>query len=244
MTTTEKDIPGVHEPVVLALETATMCGSVALVAGKQCVAEFSLRTGETHSRRLLSGLDYILQEAGIEKNNIDAVAVSVGPGSFTGLRIGMATAKGLATAAKAKLIGIGTLDGLAAQFYGTGDMLICPVLDARKKEVYCGFYRCNKEGITKALDENKVLSPEALCAMIGESVLMAGDGMSVYGDYFREKLGSRLQEAPAGIHFPRAATIGLLALNKWDAGEFLDPVTAEPVYIRPSEAEIQFGNKA
>ena len=114
--------------MILALETATMCGSVALVAENRCLAEFTLQTGETHSRRLLAAIARLLKETAVDWSHIDGVAVSLGPGSFTGLRIGLATAKGLVMASGTKLIGIGTLDGLARQFFGAGDILICPVL--------------------------------------------------------------------------------------------------------------------
>jgi tRNA threonylcarbamoyladenosine biosynthesis protein TsaB len=241
MANTENDIIESHETVILALETATMCGSVAIVTESRCVAEFSLQTGETHSRRLLGGVDWLLQETGIEWQGIDAVAVSHGPGSFTGLRIGLATAKGLALSAGAKLIGVGTLDGLAAQFYAAGDVLICPVLDARKKEVYCGFYKCDEQGIPGLQGEYQVISPETLCEKIDGPVVLLGDGAEVFGDLFREKLAGLLRVASPGTYFPRASTIGLLAFDKWQKEEFLDPATAEPIYIRASEAELLFG---
>jgi len=241
MVHTEKNINEFDEPVILALETATMCGSVAIVTENRCIAEFSLQTGETHSRRLLAGVDWLLQETGIEWSAIDAVAVSLGPGSFTGLRIGLATAKGLAMAAGVKLIGIGTLDGLAAQFFAAADILICPVLDARKKEVYCGFYKCDDQGIPGLQGECQVMSPEVLCERIDEPVLLVGDGAVVYDHLFREKLAGFLRVPPPGIFFPRAATIGLLAHSKLQNDEFLDPATAEPIYIRASEAELLFG---
>jgi tRNA threonylcarbamoyladenosine biosynthesis protein TsaB len=241
MAHTEKDIRGLQEPVLLALETATMCGSVAIVSNSRCVAETSLQTGETHSRRLLAGIDRLLQETAVTWDDIDGVAVSLGPGSFTGLRIGLATAKGLAMSAGVKLIGVGTLDGLAAQLFGTGDTLICPVLDARKKEVYCGFYRSDPKGMPRLQGEYRVMAPETLCARITEPVIMLGDGTSSYGDFFRENLAADLMIPPAGSHFPRAASIGVLAGERWREKEFLDPATAEPVYIRPSEAELLFG---
>jgi len=241
MTNTKKDIKELQKPILLALETATMCGSVALIAENRCLAEFSLQTGETHSRRLLAGVDWLLQETGIDWSRIDAVAVSQGPGSFTGLRIGLATAKGLALAGGAKLIGVGTLDGLAAQLFAAGDILICPVLDARKKEVYCGFYRCDDRGLPRRLGEYLVTSPESLCAGIDEPAVLLGDGATLYNDLFQEKLGSLLKTAPANLYFPRAATIGSLALDKWHQDEFLDPPGAEPIYIRPSEAELNLG---
>jgi tRNA threonylcarbamoyladenosine biosynthesis protein TsaB len=241
MANTEKAIKGAPVPIILALETATMSGSVALVGPDRCLAEFSLHTGETHSRRLLAGVDRVLQESGIGWPEIDAVAVSMGPGSFTGLRIGLATAKGLAMASGVKLIGVGTLDGLAAQLHAAGDILICPVLDARKKEVYCCFYRCDSRGIPQRLEDYLVTSPEALCARIDEPVVMLGDGAALYGDFFRQKLAGLLKIPPASVYFPRAAAVGLLALDKWQEHEFLEPAAAEPIYIRPSEAELLLG---
>ena len=218
-----------------------MCGSVALVAADRCLAEFSLQTGETHSRRLLAGVDWLLKETGIGWPHVDAVAVSLGPGSFTGLRIGLATAKGLVMAGGGKLIGVATLDGLAAQLFAADGILICPVLDARKKEVYYGFYRCDSQGIPKLQEEYLVTSPEALCARIQEPVVLLGDGAALYAHLFREKLADFVMLPPAGLYFPRAAAIGLLAQDKWRNNEFLDPAGAEPIYIRPSEAELHFG---
>lgn len=237
----KKDKKGLREPVILAIETATMCGSIGLVADKNCVAEFSLQTGETHSRRLLAGVDWLLQETGLDWPVIDAVAVSLGPGSFTGLRIGLATAKGLTMAAGIKLIGVGTLDGLAAQVFARGNILICPVLDARKKEVYGGFYRCDEQGIPRLQDEWWVMSPETLCERIREPVVLLGDGAAVYKDAFRDGLGDLLLVPPQGTYFPRAASIGMLAAEKWQQDSFIDPVSAEPIYIRLSEAELHLG---
>ena len=238
MAHTGKDTGELQKPVILALETATLCGSVALVSQDRCLAEFSLQTGETHSRRLLAGVDWLLQETNIDWPTIDAVAVSLGPGSFTGLRIGLATAKGLVLAGGAKLIGVGTLDGLAAQLFAAGDILICPVLDARKKEVYCGFYKCDDQGMPRLQGQYLVISPDELCGRINEPVVLLGDGATFYGGLFQEKLAHFLKVVPAQVYFPRAATIGLLALEKWQRQEFLDPAGAEPIYIRPSEAEL------
>jgi tRNA threonylcarbamoyladenosine biosynthesis protein TsaB len=238
---TEMDTKDLQHPVILALETATLCGSVAIVSPDGCLAEFSLQSGETHSRRLLAGIDWLLKETGINWQAIDAIAASQGPGSFTGLRIGLATAKGLALAGAKKLIGIGTLDGLAAQFFGAGEILLCPVLDARKKEVYCGFYKCDTHGIPRIQGQYMVISPELLSEKIDEPAVLLGDGARVYRDLFTKRLGDLIKAAPSGLFFPRAASIGLLALEKWQQAEFLDPSGAEPIYIRPSEAELNLG---
>jgi tRNA threonylcarbamoyladenosine biosynthesis protein TsaB len=237
----KKEIKEVCAPVILAIETATICGSIGLFTNNKCLAEYSLQTGETHSRRLLAGVDWVMQETGLDWSDIDAVAVSLGPGSFTGLRIGLATAKGLAMASGAKLIGVGTLDGMAAQLFAAGNILICPVLDARKREVYCGFYRCDEQGIARRQGKWWVISPETLCERIKEPVVLFGDGVVVYKDVFRERLADRLRMVPPGLSFPRAATVGMLAAEKWQQNVFLDPAATGPIYIRPSEAELHFG---
>lgn len=241
MAHSRQDKERVSGPVILALETATMCGSVALVAENRCLAEFSLQTGVTHSRRLLAGIDWLLQETGIGRDTIDAVAVSLGPGSFTGLRIGLASAQGLTLALGIRLIGVGTLDGLAAQVAGAETSLVCPVLDARKKEVYCGLYRKSPEGVAQLRQDYMVLRPEDLCNAITEPVLLLGDGAAAYAGLFRERLAGLASILPAALYFPRAASIGMLALAKWQRKEFLDPAGVEPIYVRPSEAELLFG---
>jgi len=240
MAHTGNDFGGLQGPVILVLETATMCGSIAIVTEGQCFAEFSLQTRETHSRRLLAGVDWLFKETSLGWQDIDAVAVSLGPGSFTGLRIGLSTAKGLAMAGNKKLLGVGTLDGLAAQMFGARQ-LICPVLDARKKEVFCGLYRCNEQGIPQLQGDYLVLKPAELCERINEPVLFLGDGITAYGDLFADQLGNLAIMAPVTAYYPRAATVGLLAIDRWRNDEFLDPAGAEPIYIRPSEAELLYG---
>lgn len=226
-------------PKILALETATMCGSVAVMADEICVAEYSLVSQQTHSRRLLSGIDRLLVDAEISWRDIDAIAVSLGPGSFTGLRIGLSTAKGLAFATGKPLIGVGTLDGLAAQFFKAAG-LICPVLDARKKEVYAALYRASESGVCERQSDYLVLSPENLCRRIDEPVLFVGDGALLYKEKFTDQLGGRALFAPGGCCYPRAAAIGMLAVSMWKEQEFLDPAEVVPLYVRPSEAELLF----
>ena len=241
MAHTGKDIACVNRPVLLAVETATMCGSIALVADGECIGEYSLQSNLTHSRRLLAGIDWLMTEAGLDWDSIDGLAVSLGPGSFTGLRIGLSTVKGLAMAAGKPLLGVGTLDGLAAQISWPGD-LICPVLDARKKEIYTALYRWDEAaGYCRRLGEYMAVKPAALCGMIQEPVVLVGDGVRIYGDFFRENLAGRVTILPAGIYYPRAAAIGMLAVDKWHEQDFLDPAEVVPIYVRQSEAEILFG---
>ncbi len=229
-----------HNPVILAIETAGMVGSVALVADGMCIAENSLQSHLTHSRRLLVGIDQLMEGARLSLADIDAVVVSMGPGSFTGLRIGLSTAKGLIMATEKPLIGVSTLDSLACQLMFV-PQLICPILDARKKEVFCALYRCDAQGYARRTSDYMVLSPERLAEEIHEPTVFVGDGIQAYGSLFKSVLGDNAMFSPTEIFFPRAASIGMLAISKFRERNFLDPVTATPTYIRASDAELNFG---
>lgn len=234
-------LPPVPPPVVLALETATPCGSVALVGPDRCLGEYSLNTETTHSRRLLAGIEWLLEQTGLSWERIDAIAVSLGPGSFTGLRIGLATAKGLCLATGKPLLGVASLDGLAAQLPFAA-LPVCPVVDARKKEVYTALYRCD-EGLPARTSDFLAIAPERLGEIITGPTLFVGDGLTLYGRLLRRILPEYARLVPAEICFARAAAIGGVALRLLAAGEFLDPATAVPVYIRASDAELQLGKK-
>ncbi len=226
-------------PIILALENATMCGSVALVAQGLCLAEYSLTTTTTHSRRLLSSIQQIMADADIPWDRIDAIAVSSGPGSFTGLRIGLTTAKGLAMATGKPLIAVSSLTTLACQLPWT-DRLICPVLDARKQEVYTAFYRSSHDGRPRRTSEIVAITPQDLAVMIKEDVIFLGDGSQVYQEIFQDELGARASFAAPELFFIRAAALGYSALEKWHKQDFLNAVNAIPDYIRPSEAEVNY----
>lgn len=232
-------------PLILSLDTATPCSSVALTLGTRregrVIAAFSLTGKVTHSRRLLSVVDLLMAETGRTWQDLDGIAVSMGPGSFTGLRIGMATAKGLAAAAGKVLIGVSTLDALAAKCLT--DRLVCAVLDARKKEVYAAFYRLGDDGMVVRATEPAVLVPQELAAQVAEPVVMVGDGAQVYGELFRSLLGEQVTLAPAQLHEPSAASLGLLAGEKLARGELLDLAEGVPVYIRSSDAELNLLKK-
>ncbi|KJR98670.1 MAG: endopeptidase [Desulfobulbaceae bacterium BRH_c16a] len=232
-------------PLILSLDTATPCSSVALTAGTRqegkVVAAFSLTGKVTHSRRLLSIIDLLMSETVTSWQAIDGIAISIGPGSFTGLRIGLATAKGLAAAAGKPLVGISTLDALACKCIT--DKLVCAVLDARKKEVYTAFYQGSNKGLVERVSDMAVLYPEDLAALVTEPVVMVGDGAMVYNEVFRSLLGELLTIVPAQLHEPSAASLGLLAGEKLVRGEVLDLADGVPVYIRSSDAELNLVKK-
>ena len=225
--------------VILALETATTCGSLALVAEGRCLAEYSLNSSTTHSRRLLAGIHWLLAQCDLSWSQIAAIAVGLGPGSFTGLRIALSTAKGLCMATKKPLIGVSTLTGLASQF-PFYPLPICPVVDARKNEIYTALYRCNQQGLLEKTTEDMVINPRRLPEFINGPTLLVGDGLPLYGLILKELLGESARFAPPEVCFARAAGIGFAAWHLFRQGSFLNPATAVPIYVRASDAELQF----
>lgn len=225
---------------ILSVDTATPCSTVALTTGTRAdgrvLASLSISSNVTHSRRLLVAIDHLLTDSGIAREEISGFAVGLGPGSFTGLRIGMATVKGLAAAAQKPMYGVSTLDIVVAN---CGDpRLICSVLDARKKEVYAAFYRCDEAGIPRRITDIAALSPEKLAVGITEPVLMVGDGLLAYRRYWQSVLGGLLIVAPAQHWSPSAATLGLLAGELATENRSLDIAAAVPLYVRASDAEL------
>ncbi len=223
--------------LILSLETSTGCGSIALTKGTELLAEATVQPVRTHSRRLLGTVSWLMQAAGVDWPEVDGIAVSLGPGSFTGLRIGLAAAKGLAMAADIPLIGVETLDALALSCTGAMER-ICPVLDARKQEVYAALYQVESNTYPVRLSDDQALGPELLAESIDRPTVMAGPGVSVYGEVFEKN--SLIRLLPVALTRPRALYVGLLAERLLKTGRLLDPATVRPKYVRASEAEILF----
>jgi tRNA threonylcarbamoyladenosine biosynthesis protein TsaB len=233
------------QPLILSMDTATPCSAVALTFGTRqngrVLASLSLTGKVTHSRRLFAAIDHLMGEAEVDWPAIAGIGVSLGPGSFTGLRIGMATAKGLAAAAGKPLFGVSTLDSLAARCVTS--KLICTVLDARKKEVYAAFYRCKENGYSERISDMTVMAPEKLADSISEPVVMVGDGAMAYEELFKKLLGEQVIFAPSQLHEPSASSLGMLAGEMFESGAQLDLAEAVPVYIRSSDAELNLLQK-
>lgn len=232
-------------PLILSIECSGLCSAVALTSGGvgdgQLLASLSLNSNVTHSRRLLTAIEWILAETGSKWSDIGALAVSIGPGSFTGLRIGLATAKGLALAVNKPLLGVSTLDALALNC--TGRRLVCAAVDARKKEVYACLYRPDGQGTYRRSGAIRVLDPEALAAEIAEPVLFVGDAVMAYGNLWQELLGDHYCSAPRSLHVPDAAALGFLAGDMLRNNECLDLDSAAPLYVRASDAELSLGKR-
>ncbi len=233
-------------PLLLSVDTATKCCAVALTRGDihdgEIIASLVYNNNITHSRKLLSAIDALLNETETSWNSVDGLAVSLGPGSFTGLRIGMATLKGIATAANLPLYGVSTLDALAVNC--VTDKRICSVLDARKKEVYTAFYRGDKS--RKLIRETEIIAvtPELLAEEIAEQTLFVGDAVFLYRDLWKILLGDLAYFSPVQLCVPNPSNIGLLACEKHYAGDHLNIAEASPLYVRASDAELSLGKKA
>ena len=222
---------------VLAIETSTLAGGAALLDGDQLVGEYIVNARTTHSERLLSAADRLLQDAGWTLGVLEGLAVAVGPGSFTGLRIGVSSVKGLAFSLKIPVAAVSTLEALAWALPFARDP-VCPMLDARKGEVYVALFHWDGESLIRDW-EDQALDPEELCRRLSGPVTFVGDGIAKYGSLFKELLGPLATFAPPARRLPSAACVGQLGHARLLAGEVVDPVALAPRYLRPSEAELK-----
>jgi tRNA threonylcarbamoyladenosine biosynthesis protein TsaB len=221
--------------LILALDTATLVSSVALAAPDRLVAELTLQTRKTHSERLMPHIEELLALAETDKAAVGAVAVSIGPGSFTGLRIGLATAKALAYALRVPLVGVPTLAALAFSCPVPG-ALLAPTMDAQKGNIYMAVYSWQAGGLEEvappAVMDYKEAAEELAARPDGAVVL--GEAVELYGEAFRQA-GVALAEPHVAM--PRAGSVALLGARLLAAGVRHDVMDLEPLYIRRSEAE-------
>jgi tRNA threonylcarbamoyladenosine biosynthesis protein TsaB len=223
--------------LVLGIETSSRHGGVAIIGEDRVLCEAVLSVEVTHSERLLPAVDRALDEAGITLEGLGGIAVSIGPGSFTGLRIGLSTAKGLAYATGLPLVGVPTLEAMAWTL-PAARWQVCPVLDARKQEVYAALFRHEPEGLRRLMDD-AAMAPEDLCRLIRNPTLFLGDGVDAYGALFRERLGERVLLPPLASRGARPACVAELGRRRLLRGERDAPDTLVPRYLRPSEAELR-----
>jgi tRNA threonylcarbamoyladenosine biosynthesis protein TsaB len=228
--------------MVLGIDTSTTSGSIGLIHDERVISEFLLNLSVTHSERLLDGIDLVLKKAHYTLGDLDGFAISLGPGSFTGLRIGVSTVKGLAYAVQKPVVGVSTLDVLASQVSPT-PYLICPVIDARKGEVYSAFYRYGKFNRLKRISEYQATKPEVLFGMLKERTIFLGDGVKTFGDDLRNSLKCFALFSPAALHIPHGSAVARLGVELLMLGKVLDLATFTPLYVRRSEAEIKWEEK-
>jgi len=223
---------------ILGIDTATSCGGIGLIDDDAVVAEYAFDHEETPSARLVPAIQALLKEAGITVNEIDGMAVSLGPGSFTGLRVGLSAVKGLALATEKPVAGVPTLDALATQLPPTTSQ-ICPLVDARKDEVYTALYEQGGNGNVEQLTPYQVLSPSRLLEELPlQETVFVGDGVEVYGELIVERLGDKALFAPPHLRYLRGTTVAKLGLQRLAHGGGDDIASLAPIYVRPSDAEI------
>lgn len=229
---------------ILALDSSGLVATVAIVEEEQTLVEYTVNYKKTHSQTLLPMLDEVAKMIELDLDTIDAIAVAGGPGSFTGLRIGSATAKGLGLALGKPLIHIPTVDGLAYNMYGC-EGLVCPIMDARRNQVYTGIYRFQK-GEFQVVEEQMAISVDELIEKskrYGEKVTFLGDGVPVYGESIAEGLGECYQVAPAHMNRQRAAAVATLAMKYYNEGKIEMAKDYRPDYLRLSQAERERAEK-
>ena len=219
---------------VLGLETSTPVCSVGLVDDEQVVVSYSQNTGLRHAERTMAMVERAMEDAGLAPADLNGVAVGSGPGSFTGLRIGMAAAKGLCVALKLPLLAVPTLKGMAAQVVFEG-MPVCALLDARRGDVYAGVYGLNA-GVLMPLLPDAAIPVGDLMPKLPRPVLIVGKGALTYRDRIEAYMGEDVRFAPGAVH-PNGASVALLGADALRGGHAVDVATAEPEYLRRSPAE-------
>jgi len=228
---------------ILAIEAATGLGGVALIEDDAIRAECRIDMTMSHAERLMVMVDRVLNDAGLGLDDLDGLAVSIGPGSFTGLRVAVSTVKGLVTGKPIPVAAVPTLEAMAWTI-PAGDHSICPMIDAKKLEVYAALFSCREDGTLIRVMEDQVVTPEALCERLrGPSsppTVFLGDGATKYREVLEKQLGRRAVFMPAPLSRPLPSMVAWLGLRQLLRGEAAEARALVPVYIRRSEAELNW----
>ncbi|OON92872.1 MAG: tRNA (adenosine(37)-N6)-threonylcarbamoyltransferase complex dimerization subunit type 1 TsaB [Candidatus Epulonipiscioides saccharophilum] len=232
--------------LILAIDSSSQSGSVSFTRDGKLLGEFFINDKLTHSVTLMPMLESLSSILNIDIRSVDAIAITQGPGSFTGLRIGAASAKAMCFALDIPIIGVNTLDVLAYSA-PLSTKVICPILDARKGQVYSAIYKIEQNEIIRAsdylainLDEllNK-LTTELKNNLPAENIYFVGDGINVYRKIIADKLGQTAIFAPDFLEYTRASVLGSIAENKYKNKEYTNADNFAPIYIRKPQAELE-----
>lgn len=223
---------------ILAMDSSGMTATVAVVEDGLLLAEYTVDYKKTHSQTLLPMLKEAADMVELDLETVDAIAVAGGPGSFTGLRIGSATAKGLGLALKKPLVHVPTLEGMAYNLWGT-DRVICPMMDARRSQVYTGIYEFREGKLQVLADQMAVPVSEVIGRLneIGRPVILLGDGVDVYRETILRELTVPVLFAPAHLNRQRASAVAVCAMEYVRKGELESAARHQPDYLRVSQAE-------
>lgn len=229
---------------ILALESSGLVASVAIVDDDNLIGEYTINYKKTHSQTLLPMLEELSRNVELDMSTLDAIAISAGPGSFTGLRIGSATAKGLGLALNKPLVHVPTVDALAANLWGT-DAVVCPLMDARRKQTYTGLYQFVDGTLDVLLPQCAVAIEEILAKVneLGRKVIFLGDGVAVFQEDIATLCKVPFSYAPAPMNKQRASVVAMLAMQMAADGQLENAADHKPDYLRPSQAEREFADK-
>lgn len=223
---------------ILGIDSSGLVASAAMVSDDTLVAEFTINNKQTHSQTLLPMIDQVVTMSGISLEEIDGIAVAAGPGSFTGLRIGSSTAKGLGLALKKPIISVPTLEGLAYRMAMT-DGIICPLMDARRNQVYTGIYKM-KDDILHCVCNQKAVDIQEIIDIINkleDKVVFLGDGVPVHHEILSKAITVPYQFAPAHLNRQSAGSIAALGAVYYKLGKTENAKEHKPIYLRQSQAE-------
>ena len=229
---------------VLALDTSGMMGGVCLYDSEGVLGELTLRVLRGHASRLHDLIRRLTEACGIPLREVDGIAVTIGPGSFTGLRIGLSAAKGLAYALAKPLIGVSSLEALAGNV-AVSSHPVLPTLDARKGQLFTAEYRRSSQGRLELLGEEEAVEPGPWLAGLAEreDVIFVGDGALKYSTAIRETLGKKAVIPHGDVHHVRAGEVARIGLERLKEGKVDSLFQAVPNYLRRSEAEVRFKDK-
>ncbi|MGO9136765.1 MAG: tRNA (adenosine(37)-N6)-threonylcarbamoyltransferase complex dimerization subunit type 1 TsaB [Syntrophales bacterium] len=224
--------------LTLAIDTSTKSASIALLRDSDILSEIFFNLDVNHSLVLLPALDHLLRLSRVEAGGIDLFACTMGPGSFTGLRVGASTVKGLALATGKPIAGVSTLEALAFNIISP-EISVCPMLDAKKDQVYTALYRTGRDYTLEKIETERVTDVREFLCCVDEEVIFVGDGAVKYAGLISEILPGKSCLASVYHQHVRAAVVGLLGRKKYSEGDILDSVTFAPAYLRASEAEVK-----
>lgn len=231
---------------ILAIDSSSLVASVAVVEEDIMLAEYTINFKKTHSQILLPMIKDITDMIELDLATVDAIAVSAGPGSFTGLRIGSATAKGLGLALDKPIIPVPTTAGMAYNFYGMSeDTFVCPIMDARRGQVYTGLYTFKDEEFITVWPQEAADIHDLVSRLntLGKKVFFVGDGVPVFKDIIMAESTVPVAFAPAHLNRQRAGALGVLGAKLYAQGVIETAAEHKPDYLRKSQAERELAEK-